>query len=34
MRNSIHDLFQRFRYSEQLEEIAVFRILLGGEDRS
>ena len=31
MQDHIRDLLSRFQYSEQLREIAVFRILFGGE---
>jgi transposase len=32
MHDHLRDLLQRFHYSEQLQETAAFRILLGGED--
>ncbi|MBT9395069.1 transposase [Hymenobacter sp. NST-14] len=32
MQEHIQELLQRFQYSEQLKETAVFRILFGGED--
>ena len=32
MQEHIQDLLQRFQYSEQLKETAVFRILFGGKD--
>lgn len=34
MQDHLQDLLQRFQYSEQLRETAVFRILFGGEDPS
>jgi transposase len=34
MQDHLQDLLQRFQYSEQLRETAVFRILFGGEDIS
>jgi transposase len=34
MQDHIRDLLNRFQYSEQLKESAVFRILFGGEDPS
>ena len=34
MQDHIRDLLNRFQYSEQLKESAVFRILFGGEDLS
>lgn len=34
MQEHIQELLQRFQYSEQLKETAVFRILFGGEDPS
>ena len=34
MKDHIRDLLNRFQYSEQLKESAVFRILFGGEDPS
>lgn len=34
MQDHIQDLLQRFQYSEQLRETAVFRILFGGEEPS
>ena len=34
MQDHIRDLLNRFQYSEQLKESAVFRMLFGGEDPS
>jgi transposase len=34
MQDHIRDLLNRFQYSEQLKESAVFRILFGGEEPS